>query len=58
MKKILSLILALSMLLSMVAVASAAEITDYRTYQTAANEMPTMPQVSMTFFIRRWSPDA
>ena len=41
MKKILSLILALSMLLSMVAVASAAEITDYRTYQTAANEMET-----------------
>ena len=41
MKKILSLILALSMMLSMVAVASATEITDYRTYQTAANEMET-----------------
>ena len=41
MKKILSLILVLSMMLSMVAVASATEITDYRTYQTAANEMET-----------------
>ena len=41
MKKILSIILALSMMLSMVAVASATEITDYRTYQTAANEMET-----------------
>ena len=41
MKKTLSIILALSMMLSMVAVASATEITDYRTYQTAANEMET-----------------
>ena len=41
MKKILSLILALSMVLSLGAVAHAEEITDYRTYQTAANEMET-----------------
>lgn len=41
MKKILSMILALAMLLSMAVTATAEEITDYRTYQTAANEMET-----------------
>ena len=41
MKKILSMILALAMLLSMAVTATAEEITDYRTYQTAANEVET-----------------
>lgn len=41
MKKMLSLVLAVAMLVSMVAVASAAPITDYDDYQTTANEMET-----------------
>lgn len=41
MKKMLSLVLAVAMLVSMVAVASAAPITDYDAYQTTANEMET-----------------
>ena len=39
MKKILSMVLAVAMLLSMVAVASAAEITDLKTYVTTNLEM-------------------
>ena len=43
MKKLLSLVLALAMVLSMAAVttASAAEITDLRSYETTSREMET-----------------
>lgn len=41
MKKLLSLVLAVAMLVSMAAVANAAPITDFDDYQTTANEIET-----------------